>query len=141
MAKYKNKKVEFDGYVFDSKLECDYYKALKYGNYSFFYKQIDLQPVYVLQEAFKKNGRTIKAITYKADFFLIRNDGTQVVIDIKGMSTETAKIKRKMFLYKYPELQLDWVSFSKMDGGWIDYFELKKARKARKKAKEAKKND
>jgi hypothetical protein len=44
-------------------------------------------------------------------------------------------LKRKMFDYKYPDLTLQWISYSLKDGGWIQYDELKKLRAKRKKEK------
>lgn len=40
-----------------------------------------------------------------------------------------------MFWYVYPDVTYRWVSFSKRDGGWIDYDVLKKKRAARKREK------
>lgn len=51
----------------------------------------------------------MRAITYVCDFYLIYKDGRSEVIDVKGMATPEAKLKRKMFLYKYPEENLLWV--------------------------------
>ena len=65
---------------------------------------------YELQKSFcaaaKGSGTMEKLcvqITYVCDFYLIYKDGRSEVIDVKGMATPEAKLKRKMFLYKYPE--------------------------------------
>ena len=50
--------------------------------------------------------RTVRPITYRADFRVTYVDGHQEIEDVKGMETEIFKIKRKMFEYKYPNLTL-----------------------------------
>jgi hypothetical protein len=61
---------------------------------------INIQPSYILQPKFTtKDGKNIRAIEYVADFEVIYTDGTIHVVDIKGMATPEAKLKRKMLLY------------------------------------------
>lgn len=134
-SKYKSKKVEIDGITFDSKIEGKYYLFLKKQKEGGFVQSFSLQPVYELQPKFKKGANNYRNITLKADFEVIFCDGTEVIIDVKGHPTEGAKLKRKMFDFKYPDRNLVWISNSKIDGGWIEYEDLKKARKLRKKAK------
>jgi len=74
-------------------------------------------------------------ITYKADFKVTYADGHVEIIDVKGMMTKDFTIKQKLFEYKYPELRLLLVAYSKIDGGWIELSELKKARSSRKRNK------
>jgi hypothetical protein len=72
---------------------------------------IKIQPSFELQPSYKKNGKTIKSIHYKADFAyydLIHR--CKVVEDVKGMKTQVYKLKKKMFEYKYPELTLTEVA-------------------------------
>ena len=102
--KYGNKKVKLDGYNFDSKRESIYY--LKYKRQLIDGKIIELilQPSFVLQDKFKdRDGVSHRAIKYVADFKFIEN-GQTVVIDVKGFLTDVFKLKKKMFLRKYPEL-------------------------------------
>ena len=91
---------------------------------------------YILQPSFKHNDMLIRPINYVADFVITYADGHQVVIDIKGMPDATAKLKRKLFFYHYPDIDYQWISYSKIDGGWITYEALAKARKARKRQRE-----
>ena len=42
---------------------------------------------------------------YIADFALFKDDVLVEVIDVKGMPTEVAKLKAKMFRHKYPKNQ------------------------------------
>jgi hypothetical protein len=133
-TKYKSKKVEIDGHVFDSKIEARYYEQLKWlqeNNQILFFR---LQPRYLLQEAFRKNGKTFRKIEYIADFEVHHLDGSIEVIDVKGMETEAFKIKRKLFEKKYPH-KLSLVTYVKKYGGWIELDKLKKLRKEAKKQK------
>lgn len=133
-TKYNSKKVELDGIVFDSQIEARYYEQLKWLQE---HKEIlffRLQPKYLLQEAFKKNGRTYRKIEYIADFEIHHLDGTIEVVDVKGMETEAFKIKKKLFEKKYPH-KLSLVTYVKKYGGWIELEELKKRRKQAKKVK------
>jgi len=132
-TKYKSKKVELDGHIFDSKIEARYYQQLKWLEEN---KQILfflLHPRYLLQEAFEKNGKKYRRIDYVADFEIHHLDGGIEVVDVKGMETEAFKIKRKLFEKKYPH-KLSLVTYSKIDGGWITLEQLKKNREARKKS-------
>lgn len=96
MSKYKNKKVEYDNIKFDSQLECDYYKHLKATG-----KDFILQPRFLLQESFRKAQKLNRKIEYVGDFQI----GNKV-IDVKGMETPVFKLKKKLFDYKYPDLEL-----------------------------------
>lgn len=131
-TKYGSKKVEIDGHVFDSKIEARYYEQLKWlqeNNRILFFR---LQPRYLLQEAFEKNGKKYRKIEYIADFEIHHLDGSIEVVDVKGVETEAFKIKKKLFEHKYPH-KLSLVTYSKKWGGWIELEELEKKRKAAKK--------
>lgn len=105
MNKYRNKKVQVDMYVFDSIAESKRYKELKLLERAKQIKDLELQPCFLLQEAFKKNGKTYRKIEYVADFKYIEN-GKTIVEDVKGMQTDVFKIKHKLFEKKYPDLEL-----------------------------------
>ncbi|WP_410982660.1 DUF1064 domain-containing protein [Bacillus cereus] len=134
MSKYKNKKVKLDDHVFDSKAEADYYTGLKMRKAAGEVSSFELQPRFNLQPAFIKNGKRFLAITYIADFMVYLPNGDVEVIDIKGMETETFKVKRKLFEYKYPHLQLRLITYSPKWGGWLEIEQLKKLRKEARKA-------
>ena len=123
-SKYNANKTVVDGIKFDSRSEADYYMYLKLND-----KEHVRQPKYVLQEWFIANdGTKIQPINYIGDFAY-----DNVVVDVKGLPTEWAKLKRKLFLYKYPELKLKWLVKFKWE--WVDYFENEKRKKENKKAK------
>ena len=50
------------------------------------------------------------------------------------MATTTAKLKAKLFRYKYPEVKLTWICKAPKYTGleWIEYDELIKVRRKRK---------
>jgi len=99
--KYNNKRIEIDGYQFDSKLEADFYQRLKPLVKSGKIKELKIHPRYLLQEGFTKNGKHYQPIYYIADFEVLYDDGVTVIYDTKGMRTEVYKIKRKLFEYRY----------------------------------------
>lgn len=102
-SKYRNSKEERDGYLFDSKKEAAYYDYLKLRLRNHEIEEFRIQVPFVLQEGFKAiNGVSIRPIVYVADFLVRFPGGKEQVIDVKGFRTEVYKIKKKMFLKKYP---------------------------------------
>lgn len=132
MSKYNSKKVEYKGVVFDSKIEYDYYQYLE-RNLGKEYDHIELQPRYELIPKYDSQRKT----EYIADFALWKDNKLLEVIDVKGMPTEVAKLKAKMFRHKYPKIKLTWICKAPKYTGleWITYEELTKARRKRKKEK------
>ena len=107
ISKYKNKKVTYDGIDFDSQKEKNHYIGLKMLEKAGEIKDLELQKVFILQPGFKKNGTTYRAITYKADFVYLDLRTNKIVVeDTKGFKTEVYKIKKKLFEYVYPDLEL-----------------------------------
>ena len=104
--KYGNKKTVVDGIKFDSKLEAEYYQLLKFKKAQGHIQDFKLQPRYTLQETFKRDGKTYRSITYVADFEIMQNDGSVVVVDCKGVMTDVFKIKAKIFTKLYGKLYL-----------------------------------
>ena len=105
MSKYGNKKVQIDRYVFDSQLEGRRYRELALLERAGEIKNLRLQVPFLLQESFKKNGKTYRKIEYIADF-VYEEKGQTIVEDTKGMKTDVFKIKQKLFEYKYPNLTI-----------------------------------
>lgn len=105
MNKYRNKRVQIDMYVFDSIAESKRYKELALLQQLGKITELQLQPKFLLQESFRKNGKTYRKIEYIADFQYEEN-GKIVVEDVKGKETEVFKLKRKLFEYKYRGLEL-----------------------------------
>ncbi|NLB90534.1 MAG: DUF1064 domain-containing protein [Clostridiales bacterium] len=103
--KYRNRKTIIDGITFDSKGEANRYCELKLLQRAGEISDLTLQPKFTLQESFKKNGKTHRAITYIADFQYQEN-GKTIIEDYKGMETEVFRIKRKLFEKRYPDKEL-----------------------------------
>lgn len=109
-AKYKNKKVVYEGITFDSQKEAQRYCELKLLQRAGKIQNLELQKTFVLiptqrePDTIGKRGGVIKGkliekeCTYKADFVYTEN-GKTVVEDTKGMKTEVYKIKRKLMLF------------------------------------------
>lgn len=72
MNKYKNHKTQIDRYVFDSVAEGRRYRELKILERAGEITDLQLQPHFLLQESFKKNGKTYRKIEYIADFMYCR---------------------------------------------------------------------
>ena len=113
--KYNNKKCTFGNLKFDSIKEKDRYIELLAKSQKGEITDLILQPEFELQEAFdvpvlssvgKPKKKRERAIKYVADFQYSEKIGDKtwdVVEDVKGMKTQVYRLKRKMFLYKYPE--------------------------------------
>lgn len=126
-------KRSYDGIVFDSIMEMKYYRdVLRPKMESGEIICYELQKAYELQPEFIHNGKKVLPITYIADFYIKYSDGREVVIDIKGCPDQKAIIKKKMFLYHYPHLQYQWLTYVKKYGGWCDYNDVKRKRRLEK---------
>lgn len=105
MNKYRNKKVQIDNYILDSIAESKRYKELALLQRAKKIENLQLQPKFLLQESFRKNGKTYRKIEYIADFMYEEN-GQVIVEDVKGKETEVFRLKHKLFEKKYPKLEL-----------------------------------
>ena len=106
MSKYHSKKTEYDGILFDSKREAARYAELKLLKEAGEIKNLELQKVFELIPAQRgEDGKIIeRACTYKADFVYqerIPGGWRLIIEDVKGMRTDTYKIKRKLMLERY----------------------------------------
>lgn len=106
MTKYNARKTVINGIQFDSKAEGQYYIILKDKQRRGEIESFTLQPKFLLQEGFEKNGKKYRPITYKADFEIVHNDGSLEIVDVKGFVTKEFAIKLKMFEKAYPDLSL-----------------------------------
>ena len=107
MSKYRSKKMMVDGITFDSKKEAERYCELKWLEKAGKIKDLSLQHKFELQPSFKKNGKTIRAITYIADFTYFDFERMKnVVEDVKGYKTKEYQLKKKLFEYKFPSLTI-----------------------------------
>ena len=106
--KYGNKKVYLDGYKFDSKKERDRYTVLKSLEKAGKISELKLQVPFDLIPTLKHNGKTLKKIVYKADFTYIMN-GEYIVEDVKGFETDVFKIKMRLLLLNYSDINFKTV--------------------------------
>lgn len=100
---------DITGISFDSKMECDYYLDLMQRKRLGEITEIELQPVYVLQEKPK--------IKYIPDFRITYPTGHQEIIDVKGTQTAAFRIKARLFRAKFPFATL--VLVTKKGRQWI----------------------
>ena len=124
-AKIASKKVELDGYEFDSQTEKEYYEHLKQDPDV---TAIKVHPEFTLMEPFyidcgrcggdgrvpsPKTGNLInckicrgigerkrRGWSYTADFQVWRRNGLVEVVDVKGFANERFPLTRKMFEYQ-----------------------------------------
>jgi hypothetical protein len=105
-----------DGIEFRSTHEANCYQLLKFWQQAGAIRNLKLQPCFLLQEKFRRDGKAIREIKYTADFqfertvpasSLYQNAWNTVVIEAKGHKTEAFKMRRKMFLKRYPELRYE----------------------------------
>lgn len=110
-GKYGNRRVEADGYVFDSVAERNHYIGLKLLAHAGDIQQLQVHPKYILLEGFthKATGKRVRAITYTADFAYVE-DGQMCVIDVKGKATEAYRIKAKLFMARFPHVRFEEVA-------------------------------
>jgi hypothetical protein len=98
-GKYFAVKTEYDGIVFDSKLEAARYKILKKhekdGLISDLQVQIDFPCILTVK------GSEKKICSYIADF-RYKRDGEWVVEDTKGIVTQVFRLKKKLVEALYP---------------------------------------
>lgn len=120
-SKYHNRKTTITDpktgelITFDSKKEADYYLELLVRERAGEVFKIERQVPIQIQEGFTDvNGVKHRPITYTADFvyyerinFTTNNDGVILsedikvhIVDVKGIRTETYKLKKKLLAYQ-----------------------------------------
>lgn len=129
----------YEGIIYDSELEMKFFRdVIQVGLKNGSVKKCERQVKFELQPKFEYMGEKILAINYVADFVVTYADDSVIVWDTKGLADATAKLKKKMFHYKYPNIDYRWIGWSKIDGGWLEYKDIEKARAKRKKEKKVK---
>jgi hypothetical protein len=104
--KYHARKEKLDGFTFDSIAEAERYRTLLLLQAAGEIERLEVHPRFVLQDAFTDAaGVRQRAIAYEGDFSYWQ-DGWRYVEDVKGAETPVFKLKRKMFLLRYPDLML-----------------------------------
>ena len=110
MNKYRNKKVVYNGIVFDSKKEAQRYSELLLLENAGAISNLQMQVKYVLIPAQRepsvpkkrggvKPGKLIeRECSYIADF-VYQENGKTIVEDTKGIRTKEYVLKRKLMLW------------------------------------------
>jgi hypothetical protein len=113
-TKFHNRKLVADGESFDSQAEYRVWQERQLQERSGEIRHLKRQVRYELQPRFKHEGKWVRAITYEADFeYEETATGKRVVEDVKGRrggrgrgtQTEVFNLKRKLFLYRFPEIE------------------------------------
>ena len=100
MSKYRAKKTEVDGIVFDSKKEARRYQELKLFEKAGVISDLQTQVKFVLIPAQRINGKVVeRECSYIADFVYKDKEGNTIVEDTKGVKTKDYIIKRKLMLW------------------------------------------
>ena len=105
--KYRNKKVKYDGYTFDSQKEKNHYIALKQLEKLGIIENLKLQTPFLLIDTIRYKDKTYPKTKYIADFTYIEN-GKLVVEDVKSEITRKDKVYRikiKLLLERYPNIE------------------------------------
>ena len=101
MSKYRNRKTELDGMLFDSRHEATRWIELKYMERAGLITDLRRQVPFELIPAVRSGRKVIqRAITYVADFVYTQS-GTQVIEDAKGVKTDVYRIKKKLLYWRY----------------------------------------
>lgn len=90
-SKMGNRKVKFDGYTFDSQLECARYKELKLLLAAKEIRNLQVHPSFMIHI----NGIEICRVELDFEYYVIASD-LWTVEDTKGHDTDMSKLKRKM---------------------------------------------
>lgn len=104
-SKYNARKTVVDGVQFDSQWEAQRWGELQVMERVGFIRDLRRQVEFELQPAFKRWGKSVRAITLRVDFTYVEG-GVFVAEDAKGVITKDAALKLKMFQYVYPDYQL-----------------------------------
>ena len=94
-SKYNSKTTTIDGINFDSRLEAAYYLQLETE------KKMGTVKYYLRQVPFHLPG----GIQYRVDFMVVRPQGNTIridYIDVKGVITQTYRMKKKIVEDLYP---------------------------------------
>lgn len=106
----------YQGILFDSQLECRFYKEylltkLKKGMIKSIRRQVryELLPSFI----YVYDGKKQRAIEYISDFDVLYSDNSFMVIDVKGMVKPIDRLKAKLFRYKYPDINFKFAEYTK----------------------------
>lgn len=120
-SKYGAIKCEIDGFKFDSIMESRFYIHIKQLKQSGDILDFELQPVFELQEGFRRpSGKWMLPIKYVADYRVTDNNNNETIVDVKGLETKDFLLKKKMFHYKFRNLELVCIQYRVKTNSWIN---------------------
>jgi hypothetical protein len=99
MNKFSAQKTEIDGLTFDSRSEANRYAQLKLMERGKAIRDLQVHPAFPL----RVNGTLIG--TYKPDFVYTEGKRT-IVEDVKGIVTEAASLRMRVFMACFPTHEL-----------------------------------
>lgn len=98
--KYGSRKTISHGITFDSVAEAKYYPvAVRWAEAN--QCRLELQEPFELLPKHRRNGKAVRAIKYIPDFTFWRDDELVKVVDVKGVETDSFRIKAKWFCHRY----------------------------------------
>jgi hypothetical protein len=107
MSKYNARVTYVDGIRFASKAEARRYTELKLLERAGEITGLKLQPKFEIHPAFRLRGKRHQAVHYIGDFEYYQKGGFErIVEDVKGHPTDLFKLKAKMFMCRYPHIEL-----------------------------------
>lgn len=136
-GKFNSKKAIINNIEFDSIMEARYYAYLllrvadKTDSLISFERQVKYNLLPKGRNKF--TGKAIRETSYIADFVLTySNNKATEVIDVKGQKTPDFKLKEKMFMLKYPNLDFKCIQYDPVTHDWYELDTLNKIKKQRK---------
>ena len=97
MSKYRNRRTEMDGIMFDSMGEAARWAQLRLMERGGLITGLERQVPFVLVEGEKgPGGRRMAPVRYVADFVYMTPDGRRHVEDFKGVRTAVYRFKKRL---------------------------------------------
>ena len=93
----------YNGITFDSKAEMLRYTHLLLLQKAGAIQNLELQPHFELIPAFQRRKHKYRAMCYTADF-RYQEFGNTIVEDVKGVKTKDYEMRKKAFIYLYPDI-------------------------------------
>ena len=107
--KFNARRVTFDGITFDSQGEFNRYLDLRMLERAGEISGLECHPKFELQPAFvDRSGEKHRTIHYEADFRYWPREGPVVIEECKGYWTPAARLKLKLFLYRYQDDDMEY---------------------------------
>jgi len=103
-SKYNARRVFDDGYWFDSAAEHRRYRELLLLQAAGKISALVVHPRFILIEPFTYRGKRQRAETYSPDF-VYTEDGRTIAEDVKGARLPVYRLKSKLFMLKYPNIE------------------------------------